>query len=113
MNDYKRISVRFNLARTDHRKAWEILSALPNGMMNEYITSSVLNTDNEKSMKRIVSECMHDVLEQYSISNDMQPKPKNRIINESKKSLDTDALDFIKNLESNMTLYLLAVNLKI
>ncbi len=98
MNDYKRISVRFNLARTDHRKAWEILSALPNGMMNEYITSSVLNTDNEKSMKRIVSECMHDVLEKYSISDNVQNRPKNTTVNESKKSLDVDALDFIKNL---------------
>ncbi|MEX1377294.1 MAG: hypothetical protein AB1Z23_07435 [Eubacteriales bacterium] len=98
MNDYKRISVRFNLARTDHRKAWEILSTLPNGMMNEYITSSVLNTDNEKRMKRIVTECIHDVLEQYSLSDKAQYSPQNRIINESKKSLDMDALDFIKNL---------------
>lgn len=98
MDNCKRISVRFNLSRSDHRKAWEILSALPNGMMNEYITSSVLNTDNEKRIKRIVSECMHDVLDKYSLTANIQPQSENRIIKGNKKPLDTDALDFIKNL---------------
>jgi len=99
MDNYKRISVRFNLQRSDHKKAWEVLSNLPQGMMNEYITSSIINTDSEERLKRIVRECMCDVLEECSLDMEMgsRRKAKHKDSTESGR-IDNDALDFIKTL---------------
>lgn len=108
MDNYKRISVRFNLDRSDHKKAWDVLSNLPQGMMNEYITSSIINADNEKRLKRIVKECMCDVFEECSLDadNDNRRKSKQDESNETSQ-LDGDALDFIKIYSQSYLLVLL------
>jgi len=97
MDNYKRISVRFNLDRTDHNKAWNVLSNLPQGMMNEYITGSIINTDSERRLKRIVRECMIDVLEECSLDVDMGSRGNaKQEETDGNGRIDNDALDFIK-----------------
>lgn len=94
MGNYKRISVRFNLDRMEHQKAWKILSNLPQGRMNEFITSSIISANDKYLFKDMIIESMIEVMDNYSFS-------KNKI--NKTNEIDDDAMDFIKNLQSNMT----------
>ena len=89
MGNYKRISVRLNLERMSHQKAWAILQSLPHGRMNEYITNSILTADDQMHLKDMIVESMLEVMENY------EPKQAKQ---EMTKNIDNGALDFINNL---------------
>lgn len=91
MGNYKRISVRFNLERMEHQKAWDILSNLPQGRMNEFITSSIISANDKYLFKDMIIESMIEVMDNYSFTKS-KPSKSNEI--------DDDAMDFIKNLQS-------------
>lgn len=38
----KRLSIRLNLDKLNHKKAFEILSALPSGRKSEYIVNAII-----------------------------------------------------------------------
>lgn len=89
MGNYKRISVRFNLDRLEHQKAWDILSKLPKGRMNEYINNAIITADNRDHIKDMMVETMLEIMDNYSFAK-TQPRKTNKI--------DDEAMDFIKNL---------------
>lgn len=101
MSNYKRISVRFNLDRMEHQKAWDILSNLPQGRMNEFITSSIVSANDKYLFKDMIIESMIEVMDNYSFSKNNKNNKSSKI-NKSNE-IDDDAMDFIKNLQSNMT----------
>lgn len=87
----KRISLRFNLVKLEHQAAWNILSQLPNGRMNEYIVHSIIKASNHESLKLLLADTMVEVMENYDFS-------KSKVNNEADKKIDNEAMNFISQL---------------
>ncbi len=90
MSNQKRLSVRLNLERLDHQKAWQILQELPQGRRNEYITGAVIDAADKRALKKLIAETLREVLAGNTITQN-QPNKRNA-------EPDKDALHFIKNL---------------
>ena len=60
-----RLTFRPNLSRDEHRKAWELLQAVPQGQRVEYIVQAILwrdhNNDLESLLRRVIKEEMSEI----------------------------------------------------
>jgi len=86
--DNKRLSVRLNLERFDHQKAWKILSSLPRGRMNEYIVSAVITVHEKHVLEETIREVIKNMLGGYEPS-----KAKSKA-----NGLPDEAIDFLNSL---------------
>lgn len=86
--DEKRLSVRLNLDRFDHQKAWQILSAQPRGRMNEYIVSAVIAVHDKKMLENTIREVLTELFGSY------EPKT----VMTKTDGLPAEAIDFLDSL---------------
>lgn len=87
----KQLSLRFNLVKLEHQKAYQILKGLPNGRMNEYIINAIIKAHNQAELKELIADTMVEVMDNYEFS-------KSKIVDKKTETLDHDALDFISSL---------------
>lgn len=56
----KRLSIRLNMDRLNHKKAFEILSALPPGRKSEYIVSAIIRASDTDEVLELVRQVLHE-----------------------------------------------------
>ena len=64
----KRLSIRLNLEKLSHKKADEILAALPKRRKSEYIVNAIIMADRYDDLSIIVKEAVNEALSELSIS---------------------------------------------
>ena len=82
----RRLSIRLNLDKLNHKKAYDILATLPKGRKSEYVVSSIIKAYDTDE----VLEMVRQVLSENSNNGFMSIK--------SGDGIDNIALDYIKTL---------------
>ena len=82
-----RISIRLNLDKLNHKKAYEILSALPSGKKSEYVVSAIIRAHDTDEVLELVRQVLSE-----SAIQEIQP------ISSGNDGIDNVAMDYLKSL---------------
>ncbi len=83
----KRLSIRLNLDKLNHQKAYEILSELPKGRKSEYVITAIIRAYDTDELLELVRQ----VLSENSSSNMIS-------VPDGNGELDNIAMDYLKSL---------------
>lgn len=83
----KRLSIRLNLDKLNHQKAYEILSALPPRRKSEYVVSAIIRAHDTDEVLELVRQVLHE-----NSSSEIQS------VSGSNDEIDNVAMDYLKSL---------------
>lgn len=83
----KRLSIRLNMDRLNHKKAFEILSTLPPGRKSEYIVSAIIRASDTDEVLELVRQVLHE-----DSAKDIQSASSNN------DGIDNVVVDYLKTL---------------
>ena len=66
----KRLSIRLNLEKLSHKRADEILDALPKRRKSEYIVNAIIMADRFDNLSKIVKDAVNEALSELSVYKD-------------------------------------------
>lgn len=73
-------SFRPKLENPSHRRAWEILQAVPEGQKNAYLVQVILQAEEKDVLKKMIRQVIHEELKNLSIPVQENVKPKSEEI---------------------------------
>ena len=83
----KRLSIRLNLDKLNHKKAYEILSALPSGKKSEYVVSAIIRAYDTDVVLELVRQVLNE-----NTARDVQSFASNN------DGIDNVVVDYLKTL---------------
>lgn len=83
-------SFRPNMEQPDHRRAWEILQAVPEGKKNQYLVQLILKSQEEEQLEKLIRQAVREELK------DIQP---GQATVEIKEEIPDVMLDFLSQME--------------
>lgn len=83
----KRLSIRLNLDKLNHKKAYDILSELPSGRKSEYVVSAIIRAHDTDEVLGLVRQVLNE-----NTTLDIQSAL------ESNEEIDNVAIDYLKSL---------------
>ena len=83
----KRLSIRLNMDRLNHKKVFEILSALPPGRKSEYIVSAIIRASDTDEVLELIRQVLHE-----DSAKDIQSASSNN------DGIDNVVVDYLKTL---------------
>lgn len=73
-------SFRPKLENPSHRRAWEILQAVPEGQKNAYLVQAILQAEEKNVLEKVIRQVIHEELKNLSIPVQENAKPKSEEI---------------------------------
>ena len=83
----KRLSIRLNLDKLNHKKAYEILSTLPSGKKSEYVVSAIVRAHDTDEVLELVRQVLNE-----NTARDVQSATSND------DGIDNVVVDYLKTL---------------
>ena len=83
----KRLSIRLNMDRLNHKKAFEILSVLPPGRKSEYVVNAIIRASDTDEVLELVRQVLHE-----DSTKDTQSDSSNN------DGIDNVVVDYLKTL---------------
>ena len=83
----KRLSIRLNLDKLNHKKAFEILSGLPSGRKSEYAVNAIIRAYDTDEVLELVRKVLHE-----DTAKDIQS------VSSNKDGIDNVVVDYLKTL---------------
>lgn len=84
-------SFRPNVAKTTHRRAWEVLQNVSNGQKNNFIAEAILHKVDEKSLETMLRRIIQDELSHISVLQSKEQAANN-------DEIPLQMLDFVGSL---------------
>ena len=84
-------SFRRKLENPSHRRAWEILQAVPEGQKNTYLVQAILQAEEKNVLEKMIRQVIHEELKDLSISAQENERPR-------PEEIPTPMLDFLTSL---------------
>lgn len=85
--DMRRISVRLNIDRLLHKKAYDILSDIPNGKKSEFVVNAIILAHDREEVMEMVKDAVHNA---YGGKIPRSSTPN--------KNMENAAMDFLESL---------------
>ena len=64
----KRLSIRLNLEKLSHQKAYEILSALPKRRKSEYVVNAIIMANKHDNLSMIIKGAIKEAFDELPLS---------------------------------------------
>lgn len=84
-------SFRPKLENPSHRRAWEILQAVPEGQKNTYLVQAILQAEEKNVLEKMIRQVIHEELKDLSIPAQENEKPR-------PEEIPAPMLDFLTSL---------------
>lgn len=89
-------SFRPNMENPDHRKAWEILSGIPNGQKNLFLVRAILKEQDTEYLQKVIRKTVREELENRSIEGNRMSELRKQ---DHVEEVPEQVLDFISMLQ--------------
>lgn len=83
----KRLSIRLNLDKLQHQKAYEILSALPSGRKSEYVINAIIKTYDTEETLNMVKQVLQENLNTAVLTSSSDNGGIDNVVTDYLKSL--------------------------